>query len=149
MEFALTIEASERIISNGGANYIQEVSDHISEFLQDKDYGDDLKTIYVGIICAAPEFDFFFKIRKPKYKKGTVVIIEDGEPYRQTDALVYDLKLDYSKFVDAGEKEIKIMLSIELLNSLIVLNSVKIKLFDRERFEKDMAFCLELFIKLQ
>jgi len=147
MEFALTLEVSELIGQNGVSDYIKEVSDHISEFLRTKDYGDGLKTIYIGIICVAPEFDFFFKVRKPKYKKGTVVTIEDGRPYEQTDALVYDIKLDYDVFVNADEHEVKKILSIELLNSFFVFNSVKVKQFSREIFEKDVASCLKLYIK--
>ena len=147
MEFALTLEVSELIGENGVSDYIKEVSNHISAFLDDRDYGDDLKTIYIGIICVAPEFDFFFKVRKPKYKKGTIVTIEDGCPYKQTDSLVYDVKLDYGKFVEASEEEVKRMLSVDLLNSFVVFNYIKIKLFDRERFEADIAICLGLFLR--
>lgn len=147
MEFALTQEVSEPIIKNGVSDYFKQVSDNVSEFLRTKDYGNDLKTIYIGIICVAPEFDFFFKVRKPKYKKGTVVTIQDGRPYERTDALVYDIKLDYDAFVNADEYEAKKMLSLELLRSFIVLNSMKIKLFDRHNFERDMSYCLGMLDK--
>jgi hypothetical protein len=147
MEFALTQEVSEPIIKNGVSDYFKQVSDNISEFLRTKDYGDGLKTIYIGIICVAPEFDFFFKVRKPKYKKGTVVTIEDGRPYERTDALVYDIKLDYDVFVNADEHEVKKVLSTELLKSFAVFNSMKIKLFDREGFERDISYCLGLLAK--
>lgn len=145
MEFALTQEVSEPIIKNGVSDYFKQVSDNTSEFLRTKDYGNDLKTIYIGIICVAPEFDFFFKVRKPKYKKGTVVTIQDGRSYERTDALVYDIKLDYNVFVNADEYEAKKMLSIELLKSFAVFSSVKIKLFDRKSFESDMSCYLEMF----
>lgn len=144
MEFALTQEVSEPIIKNGVSEYIKQMSDNISEFLRTKDYGDDLRTLYIGVICVAPEFDFFIKVRKPKYKKGKVVTIQDGRPYERTDALVYDIKLDYNAFVNANENDVKKMLSIELLRSFAVFNSIKVKLFDREGFERDVAYCLAL-----
>ncbi|PYF72979.1 hypothetical protein [Pedobacter nutrimenti] len=147
MEFALTMEVSEPIIKNGVSDYIKQLSDQVAEFFKKKDYGDDLQTLYIGIICVTSEFDFFFKVRKPKYKKGKKVTIEDGRPYERTDSLVYDIKLDYDSFVNANENEVKMMLSTELLKSFIVFDSVKIKRFDRESFEKDVTFFLESYIK--
>jgi len=38
------------------------------------------------------------------------------------------------------------MLSIELLNSFTAFDFVKIKTFDRESFQRDVALCLEQFI---
>lgn len=145
MEFALTQEVSEPIIKNGVSDYIKQVSDNISEFLRTRDYGDDLRTLYVGIICVAPEFDFFFKVRKPKYKKGKEITIQDGRPYERTDALVYDIKLDYNVFVNADANEVKKMLAKELLMSFVIFNSIKVKLFDREGFERDVAYCLRSY----
>lgn len=139
MEFALTQEVSELIIKNGVSDCIRQLSDDLAEFLGKKDYGDDLQTIYIGIICVGPEFDFFFKQRKPKYKKGKEIIIQDERPYEQINALTYDIKLDHTKFVNANESEIKKMLAIALLNSFSAFNVVKIKDFDRVRFETDMA----------
>lgn len=147
MNFALTQEVSELIIKNGVSDYIKQISDSISGFLKRKDYGEGLHTIYIGIICVSPEFDFFFKIRKPNYKKDKEIIIQDDRPYELVSALVYDLKLDHKKFVNASEKEVKKMLSIELLNSFAAFNLVKIKAFDRERFEDDVAKHLNLYIK--
>lgn len=144
MEFALTLEVSEAIISNGVSDYIKQLSDTISEFLKTKDYGDDLRTFYIGIICIAPEFDFFFEVRKPKYKKGKKVTIEDGRPYETTDALVYDIKLDYDKFVNANANEVRKMLSVALLKSFVVFDSVKIKHFDKEGFMRDITLFFEL-----
>jgi len=73
MEFALTLEVSELINKNGISDYIMNVSDYVSEFLEDKDYGDDLKTIYVGIICVAPEFDFFSKSESRNTKRAQLL----------------------------------------------------------------------------
>lgn len=147
MNFVLTQEVSELIIKNGVPDYIKQISDMISGFLKTKDYGEDLRSIYIGIICVSPEFDFFFKTRKPKYKKGKEIIIQDDRPYELISALVYDIKLDYEKYVIANENEVKKMLSMELLNSFTVFNSVKIKSFDRGRFENDVAHYLNQYIQ--
>jgi hypothetical protein len=146
MEFALTQEVSEAIINNGVSGHIHDVSTHISKFLRARDYGSDLSTLYIGIICVGPEFEFFFKVRKPKYKKGKVVTIEDGRPYEATDALVYDIKLNYNNYLIASQKEVIKMLSVELRNSFVVFNSISIKVFDREKFERDVAFCFSQLI---
>lgn len=147
MNFALTQEVSELIIKNGVSDYIKQISDSISGFIEKKDYGEDLQSIYIGIICVSPEFDFFFKIRKPKYKNGKEIVIQDDRPYELISALVYDVKLDHEKYVRANENEVKKMLSIELLNSLTAFNSVKIKAFDRKRFESDIEQHLNQYIQ--
>ena len=146
MEFGLTQEVSELVIKNDVSDYIKQVSYGISEFLETKNYGEDLHEIYIGIICVSPEFDFFFKIRKPKYKRGKEIIIEDDRAYEMLSALVYDIKLDHRKYVDASKNEVKRMLSAELLNSFTAFNSVKIKSFDSERFVHDIAEHLKQYM---
>ncbi len=71
------------------------------------------------------------------------LIIKKGA-YERSDALVYDVKLDYSSFVNANEKEVKEMLSIELLRSFVVFNSLKITHFDRDNFKRDIACFLKV-----
>lgn len=147
MKFALTQEVSEQLLSNGVSDHIQSLSNELSEFLKSKNYGNDLLKIYVGIICVSPEFDIFFKVRKPKYKKSKVGPIEDGRHSGLENSLSYDIKLDYNKFTIASESEVFRMLAIEIMKSLVVFNALRIKNFDREQFEKDVVFFLSLYVK--
>lgn len=61
MEFALTQEVSSLILENGVSDMITGLSDELEVFLKDKSYG-GVETMYIGIICVAPEFDFFLKL---------------------------------------------------------------------------------------
>ena len=98
--------------------------------MHSKNYGHGLETLYIGIICVSSEFDFFFKERKPSYKKGKNTKIEDGRSYEQINFLTYDIKLNYEDFLKAEEKEVKKMLAEEIIRSLNVFDKVKIKAFN-------------------
>ncbi|MGQ9780608.1 MAG: Imm44 family immunity protein [Bacillota bacterium] len=91
---------------------------------KDKDYGEGIKEYVIGIICVAPVFDSFFKIRKN---------------YTESKRLLeYDIKLDHAKFKKANNKEIYEMLRQEVLNSLGIVEELKIKDFDLARFRADL-----------
>jgi hypothetical protein len=138
MEFRLTQETSEQVFKCGASDIIKEFSDQLADFLKPKQYGKDLETLYIGIICVSPEFDFFFKVRKPKYSKRRT-IIQDGRPYELINNLIYDIKLDYQHVINADRKELINIFCKQVVESLECLELVKIKDFNTIQFKSDIV----------
>jgi len=138
MEFQLTQEVSESLLKNGRTTIISNFSEELRNFFKTKNYGEGILSMFIGVICVAPEFDFFFKMRKPKYKRGKEIIIQNNAEIELESTLRFDLKLSFEKFLRANEFEARTMLALEVLNSLNVLNKLKIKDFNNESFVEDL-----------
>ncbi len=142
MEFQLVQEVSETLLKNGKASLISNFSEDIKDFFSGKSYGKGILSIFIAVICVAPEFDFFFKIRTPKYKRGKEIIRQDNIGIEIESSLRFDLKLSYEKFAQANEIDAIRLLALELLNSLNVLDELKIKDFNSIRFKEDFRIYL-------
>jgi uncharacterized protein involved in tolerance to divalent cations len=105
MQVLLTQEVSNIIIDNGLSNYITEFSKLLVNKVKHSDYGNAVQYLYIGVICVAPEFEFFFKVRKPKFYK-TKTIIQDGRSYELIETLTFDVKLNYAQIVQADKSEL-------------------------------------------
>jgi hypothetical protein len=136
VEFKITQEISEAISKIGSSDVIEEFSERVADLLKVNEYGTGLQTIYIGIICVAPEFDSFFKIRKPKYYKDKT-IIQDGRPYRLINTFTYDIKLNYEQVILASKHELLKMLSDEVIKSLP--NFEKINNFNIVKFKSELT----------
>ncbi|MFD0793580.1 hypothetical protein ACFQZX_08110 [Mucilaginibacter litoreus] len=143
MNFALTLEVTKEIVENGLDDLINSTSIKISEFLEDKSYGQGLETLYVGVVCVNPKFDFFFKERKPKYRKKEI-IIQDGRPYELINCLTYDIKLDYVQVIHFTKSEFIKNLFLKLINSLEYLDSINIVDFNKNLFKTDLIKFLNI-----
>jgi len=126
-------------------NLIVNFSDNLKSFFEKKDYGKDIKTFIIGVVCTTPQFDVFFKNKKPRYTKGLKKAIVHGIPFTIEDSFTYDIKLDFEIFNNASDIDAKKMLSKEIIQSLSILDGIKskIKYFEIDRFKKD----LELYFK--
>lgn len=144
MKFAISIEVSIGVEKQ--THLIRDLSNKLSLHFLNKDYGNDVIEIIIGIISVAPEFEWFSTVRKPRYKffrrhfrEGTE-IIEDR-------IFVFDLKIDYESFKNQTDYENERMLASEIFGSLSNLDRLpkKIKYFDKVRFREDMRnFLVEL-----
>lgn len=138
MKVALTIETSVGVSSEKSSLMVR-MSTKLSEYFFDKDYGNDLITILIGVICVAPEFEWFSKIRKPKYVfyrkyiRNSSEIIEDR-------VFSFDLKLDYKSFRNGSDIECQKMLANEIIKSLSNLDKLpkRVKDFRKEHFNSEM-----------
>lgn len=137
MKFALAIETSEGVEAK--TNLIVDLSNELAEFFSDKDYGNDVKQIVIGVISVAPEFEWFSKIRKPKYTfyRGYT---RDGIEFVEDRVFSFDLKINYESLKNHSEEENREMLAREILGSLSNLESLpkKVRDFDKRRFSEDM-----------
>jgi len=135
MEFGLAKYLSNDLTNK--SKIIQDYSERLSEFFKSKYYGDGLKDISVGIICVSPEFESFFKPRKPKFTKSKTVVI-DGLSTVYDHVFECDVKLDYESFKKANNEEMLKIIATGLVSILDVLKEKKIKDFDIDRFQQDL-----------
>jgi hypothetical protein len=137
MDFSLTQESNLE-----GDKNIQliEFSNSLKEYFIIKSYGEDLNHFVIGIICVKPEFETFFKVRKPRYKAIDKIKLLDGNTVELIGVYGYDIKLNFNEFVSATETESRKILAQEILNSLSNLEDLpkKVKDFDKERFKEDI-----------
>jgi len=141
MKFALAIETSIGVEDR--INLIVDLSNELTDYFLNRDYGEDVKRIVIGIIAVAPEFEQFSKIRKPKhtlyrkYSRDDIEFVEDK-------VFSFDLKIDYESLKNQSDNENKKMFASEILSSLSNLDALpkKMKDFDRGQFTKD----LEVFL---
>lgn len=122
MEFGLSKEISKDVYDK--ADVLTDISKELMNHFREKDYGNGIKNLAIGIICVGPEFDFFFKERK-KYTKSRKM-------------LEYDVKLDHGKFKQSDEHGIRFMVSEKILSSMHILEDLKIPDFDGDGFKTDL-----------
>lgn len=125
MNFGLSQEISEDIYEK--AHIITDISKKLEEYFKNRNYGNGITFIAIGVISVHPQFDFFCKIRK-KYSK-TKKILE------------YDVKLDHEKLKNADKKMILEMLHQHILESFSIFEEKKIPDFDKDSFIKDIEQC--------
>lgn len=140
MNVALSAEISAEI---GSSISIHTLSGYLARHFRDRYYGDDVEELLVGIICARPELDFFYKVRGLKYIAHKT-ITHDGISIVVHKSLSYDVKIDYSAFLIGNEGERIALLVNSLVDSLSILTKMpkKVKQFDVASFQYDMTVFL-------
>jgi len=138
MKFGLAITLTNEVKNKSGI--IQPLSDDLEHYFENRQYGADIKTFTIGIVCISPQFEQFFKEKKPKYTKGVKVINPDGIPFTLEDNFEYSIKIDFETFKNADEEEARKLLAKEILASLVVFEKVKSKIkdFDMDSFKADL-----------
>lgn len=129
-----SVEISKQVM------FITSFSDELKKHFMNKDYGNDLKEIAIGVICVSIGFENFFKPRKPKYTKDVKKVESEGFSYEIEKCLEYDVKLDFATFKNSTEEENRKLLAREILSSLSVLGGMKSKIkdFETEKFKADL-----------
>lgn len=137
MEFGLAIIGN---ISENKSSLIVDFSDEMESYFEDKNYGHDIKSYTIGVICVSPQFEMFFKGKKPKYTKGKKATIQEGVPFTLEDSFEYDIKLDFDIFNNTTESEARKILATEIMKSISALEDFKSKIkdFDANDFKRDL-----------
>ncbi len=128
MEFGLALIASY-LLGSSGTEIVTSTSDALAEYFAPRQYGSALGSIAVGIICVEKEFE-------PQFP-GTTRFI------RSQKLLEYDIKLDLESFRNADDEEARRILGSAILNSLGVIEGMKIDDFDLCKFEEDLRGFLD------
>lgn len=144
MEFALSQEIAGKLVKNGKSDLITKFSENLTFFFRNKNYGSGVLSIYVGVICVAPDFDSFFTTRKPKYKRGREVLRQGGIIMELESSLRFDVKLPFNEFANADEIRAFQILADEMLNAITTLDTTRIQDFNKSAFREDLyAYFLE------
>ncbi|UII31973.1 hypothetical protein LVD17_27170 [Fulvivirga ulvae] len=136
MKFKITQESN---LGTSKVTAIHNLALGINEYLSNRTYGSDVEEFLIGTICLKPEFEQFFKPRKPKYIKREVSNNLGVEVVSQ-NSYGYDIKLDYAMLVEANEEVLRRTVANEIMKSLTHLDSLpkKITDFDKEAFKHDL-----------
>jgi hypothetical protein len=126
------------------SQWIEAISETLQSHIDDLDFGNSLKALTIAIVCVKPEFDFFFKERKPKYYSGSKKITHDGFTFEVHNLLEYDIKLDFAKFSTLGKVEFQKEISIAIICSLDKINDFKLDDFKLDDFKININNALKL-----
>lgn len=136
MEFGLTQESS---LEFEESDVLTNLSQKLKKYFSSRSYGESIKSFMIGIICVKPEFESFFKVRKPKYVESKVEV-HNGILVEVKNCYSYDIKLDYTTMTNLSREAVERLLASEIIMSLTYIDALpkKIKDFDKERFKSDM-----------
>lgn len=125
---------------------MNEMEHKLNSFFQSKNYGADLKEIYIGVVAVSPRFERFFKKQKPKYISNPINYMLDSVNYSVDRALKYYINLNLERFNNSDEDQAREMLKKELLGSISLFDKLKrkIKDFNVTPFREDMRMLLEV-----
>ncbi|MGC1632946.1 MAG: Imm44 family immunity protein [Gelidibacter sp.] len=125
MEFSIGSQFS-REFSFEESRITHKLTEELNLFFKDKDYGERIKKIYVGVVCVSKGFEPFFPIRPFKVMRN--------EP-----TLEYEIKLDFETFKSADEDSRKLLLVDEFFKKTKeYLMEKTIKGFEKEKFIDDL-----------
>lgn len=127
------------------ASLLSDIEQKLSNFFQSKNYGEDLKEVYIAVIAVKPNLQRFYKDQKPEYISDTKNYVRNTISNSFNRALKYSINLNLELFNNANEAEATEMLKQELLSSMSLFDRFKnkIKDFNVLPFKQDMKFFFE------
>ncbi len=115
------------------------MSNELKLFFEEKNYGEDLNELYFGLITVKPEFDQFFRKKRPRYLSGEKSSSVDGITIKTINCAEIDVKLDYSEVFKLGQSELIEIICKALLSEISCLTRLsKLKKFDFTLFKSDL-----------
>jgi len=145
MKFKISQELD--INSSSKSHLIEKLSVKIETFLRNKNYGEDIKTIFIGLVVVKTRegLENIFKERKPKYIDFKLMKNRlTGESMEIDKEYSYDIKFDYElydQFVEFSDKQSEKLLIQKLLESLKHFDNLpkQVEDFDVKRFKEDLS----------
>lgn len=136
MVVALTIESD---LKNSQDLAIVELSDLIENYFSDKEYGEDVLTILIGIMSLdTSNLGKFFKIRDPKYTDFKIIKDGIGNPVEIRKNLEWDVKPDYENLRNLNGIAIQAFIAKSIIESIRKIKlPKKIVNFDLRAFQQD------------
>ncbi len=120
-------------------NWINDLSIELESFFEDKNYGEDLKELYFGLITVKPEFDKFFKKKRPILKNGERTSSVDGTKIKYNNCAEIDCKIEFEEIISLKKDELIEKVCIEILiESKCLTRLSKLKKFDFEKYENEL-----------
>ncbi|MFI1770292.1 hypothetical protein [Thalassobellus citreus] len=119
-------------------NWINDLSIDFKSFFENRNYGKDLNELYFGLITVKPEFDQFFKKKRPVYRPGERTSYVDGIEIKSNNCAEIKCKLDFGKVSELKKTELIEKVCEELLaESESLTRMSKLKNFDFKSFKSD------------
>ncbi len=120
---------------------LNELEHKLNTFFQSKNYGEDLKEVYINVIVVNPRLERFFKQQKPSYTFNYKNRTRNTLSYSIGRALKYYINLSFEHFNNASEAEAREILKKELLSSIQLFDRFKrqIKDFNVSLFRQDLG----------
>ncbi len=120
-------------------SWINDLSEELKSFFEKRNYGDDLKELYFGLITVKPEFDQFFKKRRPRYKPGKRTSNVDGIEIKSNNCAEIDCKIEFSQVSELKKTELITKVCEEVLTESDCLTRLsKLKKFDFKSYKSDL-----------
>lgn len=121
MNVSLSMELSKDLMNR--LPLINSISDDLKLFFVNRNYGEGVETITIGVLCVSPDFEFFFKKRKR---------------YQEDNGLLeYDVKLDYNEIKNYDDIELRCHIFKKIKFSFQDIDGLRIEKFDLEAFIDD------------
>ena len=119
-------------------SWINDLSIEFKSFFENRNYGKDLNELYFGLITVKPEFDQFFKKKRPVYRPGERTSSVDGIEIKSNNCAEISCKLDFAEVSGLQKKELLKKVCRELiLESDSLTRLSKLKEFDFKTFNSD------------
>lgn len=119
-------------------SWINDLSIEFKSFFENRNYGKDLNELYFGLITVKPEFDEFFKKKKPVYRPGERTSSADGIEIKTKNCAEISCKLDFSEVSELQKTELIEKVCEEILKESVCLTRLsKLKNFDFTSFKSD------------
>jgi len=138
---ALSIDEEIDRLSHG----VGQISARLKECFADKSYGDDLESIFIGLILTGPGSERLHPVRGFRYRrKFTLKSTLTGITEYLGNTVDFDVKPDYATIRTMNSEKAESYIIDALLDGLGILSNHKKKLpnFDCDRFAAAFAACL-------
>lgn len=118
---------------------LREMTETISRFVSEKDYGQSIETILVGLLADDPIYDAFSKPRRPRYTEHKETMAFGSIPIVIHKSLELEIKLNYEQVLATEGEEFVEMIALEVLDLFQGMKlPKKVTDFDKDRFVADM-----------
>jgi hypothetical protein len=135
MKVNFPLEASTGVLDK--IRVINNYSEQIELFFNNRSYSDELKCLSIGIFCLSPKMETLFPPKPPMYNAKPRNYMYRGERFEKiAGTFEYELRLDYSLYNQLAQ--IKEQLANEIINSLVVISTCRdIKNLDFDELKND------------
>ena len=120
-------------------NWVNDLSVELKSFFENRNYGQELNELYFGLITVKPEFDQFFKKKRPRYRPGERVSEVDGIEIKSNNCAEIDCKIEFSQVSELKKEELIEKVCEEILTESDCLTRLsKLKKFDFQSYKSDL-----------
>ena len=119
--------------------WINDLSVELKSFFENRNYGEDVKELYFGLITVKPQFDQFFLKKKPKYRPGEKSTFVDGIEIKSNNCVEIDCKIEFNQVSDLKKEGLISKVCEEIIKESDCLTRIsKLEEFDFQSYISDL-----------